>query len=636
MDPVQDHHARTEGNGQDAETMLLRPTRHCVPPVSRMPSSTAWLATWPCSFAASMTAGSRHAGELLKHSSFVTQLTEFANRTEAFHHVFTRTIPTFLITLIVAGASPSFMRRQIVHGGPALDEIFMADMLDNLYSELERRLSGKLMPDVRGESSSMATAAAAIGAGGLGAQPTTTPGLPRDGVCTHDLGPAHGAPADDDDHAACLCQLAACPACLHDAAHSRKAPVGLLPFELSGTPVAAGWAGVVETEEQARDREFGSSSTRPARRDPPETALPVGKGFVHHPKKVPTPSRPPIFPHPQMTDVLAVEEHLRWRLKELGAVDPSVESRYGPSTNAPAALEGLERALRLDEDDGSEANAPNGHGGGGGKNGRKLAVGRSKARFNKAVKAPPKPKAEKKKVYLPVEWAEADPAVRNMAIVLTFRHFVKVCVEIPLIGSSANTVQLLHQAAVTSSPFSYAGYSKDVAALASVHPVALYRRLTEATATRKGRPARETRAWIECMDKWTEELGAREKAAGNVLVNSGQHFDAVKCYTRAISLDGKKTVYYSNRAVALNTLGKHVAAEADCVHILNKDAKNSKAFYQRAVARRGLERWREAETDLKHVLRLQPGNEAAKTLLAKVKVEVAKLPKQRLEDVLNF
>lgn len=119
-----------------------------------------------------------------------------------------------------------------------------------------------------------------------------------------------------------------------------------------------------------------------------------------------------------MTDVLAVEEHLRWRLKEMGAVDPAVEARYGPSTNAPAALEGLESALKpLDEDGKSDAN---------GKNGRKMTTGRSKARFNKSVKAPPKAKTPAKKVYLPAEWAEMDPNVRNMAVVLTFRHFVKV------------------------------------------------------------------------------------------------------------------------------------------------------------------------------------------------------------------
>lgn len=107
-------------------------------------------------------------------------------------------------------------------------------------------------------------------------------------------------------------------------------------------------------------------------------------------------------------------------------------------------------------------------------------------------------------------------------------------------------------------------------------------------------------------------------------------------YTRAISLDSKKTVYFSNRAVALNTLGEHEKAEWDCKHILVKDSKNGKAFYQRALARRGLGRWREAEADLKEVLRYQPGNESAKKLLGLVRGEVAKLPKQRVEDVMDF
>lgn len=529
------------------------------------------------------------------------------------------------------------MRRQIVHGGAALDQLFMADMLDNLYSELERRLSGRLMPDVRSEGPTMATAAAAIGAGGLGAQPTTAPGLPRDGVCTHDLGPAHGAPLEDEDHATCLCQLAACTACLHAACRVRKAPIALLPYELKGTHVALGWAGLFENEEQWRARLSALTSDEPA--EPPEAEeIPSGRGFVRHAKKKPAvgTTRPPIFPHPQMTDVLAVEEHLRWRLKELGAADPSVESRYGPSVNAPAALDGLDRALRLDDgDDASEAGSiANGHGL---KNG-KMKVGRSKARFNKAVKAPPKPKAEKRKVYLPAEWAEADPGVRNTAIVLTFRHFVKVSHQASdsALEAPRLTLQLLYRSAASASPFSYPGYTKDILAIESVHPVAFYRRLTETTAKGKNRTTREGRIWAECMDKWGEELGAREKAAGNVLVNAGQHAEAVRCYTRAISLDAKKTVYYSNRAVALNALGKHALAEMDCDHILRKDGKNSKAFFQRAVARVGLQRWREADADLKQVLTYSPGNESAKTLLAKVKIEVAKLPKQRLEDVLNF
>lgn len=120
------------------------------------------------------------------------------------------------------------------------------------------------------------------------------------------------------------------------------------------------------------------------------------------------------------------------------------------------------------------------------------------------------------------------------------------------------------------------------------------------------------------------------------MVNELRQLEAVEYYTRAISLDAKKTVYYSNRAVALNTLGLHDRAEADCKHILSKDSKNGKAFYQRALARKGMQRWREAEADLREVLRFQPGNETAKNILMLVRGEVAKLPKQKAADVMDF
>ncbi|BEI89359.1 uncharacterized protein CcaverHIS019_0207210 [Cutaneotrichosporon cavernicola] len=543
---------------------------------------------------------------------------------EAFHHVFTHSIPAFIISLILAGANPQGMRRQIVHGGAQLDKLFMTEMLRNLHFEMERRLTGRLVPEGRGEGGgALQSAAAAIGAGGLGAQPPpgATPGLPRDGVCTHDLGLAHGAPPDDDDHAACLCQLVACPVCLHAAVRQRKAPVGLLPANLANTHIAEGWAGGIESPEQERARRADTDLTLDIGIDEDERPANIsmgGKGFVHIPKK-PTPPemrRPQVFPHPQMTDVLAVEEHLRWRLKELGADDPSVISRYGPSTNAPAALEGLEVALRLDEDDDasetSSVNIPNG------KNGRRVATGRAKGR-NKTVKLPPKAlKKPERKVYLPEEWAKAESGVRNTAIVLTFRHFVK----------------LLHKVAVSNSPFQYAGYEKDIEALEAGHPVAMYRWLTEQTARRRG--GREGKAWTECMDRWTEEFGAQDKTAGNVFVKDEAFEEAVRYYTRAISLDGKKTVYYTNRALALNKIGRYSEAEADCTHILNKDGKNAKAIYQRAAARAGLQLWRDAEADLKLVLRLNPANDSAKNLLATVKPEVAKLPKQKHEDALNF
>lgn len=107
-------------------------------------------------------------------------------------------------------------------------------------------------------------------------------------------------------------------------------------------------------------------------------------------------------------------------------------------------------------------------------------------------------------------------------------------------------------------------------------------------------------------------------------------------YSRAISLDPKKTVYFSNRAVALNAQGKHKEAESDCKHILAKDGKNSKAYYQRAVARKGQAKWREAESDLKMVLKFDPGTESAINMLGIVKAQVAKLPKQTAQDAMDF
>ena len=69
------------------------------------------------------------------------------SRTEAFHYLFTRTLPTLIIHLILTGATPQFLRRSIVHGGWPLDTLFQTQMLDLLYTELELRLSGARPPE---------------------------------------------------------------------------------------------------------------------------------------------------------------------------------------------------------------------------------------------------------------------------------------------------------------------------------------------------------------------------------------------------------------------------------------------------------------------------------------------------------
>ena len=179
-------------------------------------------------------------------------------------------------------------------------------------------------------------------------------------------------------------------------------------------------------------------------------------------------------------------------------------------------------------------------------------------------------KGEKEKAvcYLPKAWAEEEPEARNRAIILTFRHFVKVRAFV--CNKSAHR-QLFHQAATSASPFSYPTYTQDVEDLLSVHPVAVYRRLVEPCLTRRKVPGKDMRAWLDCMDRWGEELGAREKTWGNKLIGDNDHMGAIMAYSRAISLDPKKTVYFTNRAVAYNAIGEHARAETDCRHIIAKD-----------------------------------------------------------------
>jgi hypothetical protein len=307
-------------------------------------------------------------------------------------------------------------------------------MLDLLYTELELRLSGARPPEPTTTKPSGPSAASIPGLNGPAPVQPINPIPTRDGICFHNISYEHGYHLEEDDHCACLCQLTSCLRCFEISAMQRKGPSSLLPYELRETITAEGWSGGIEAPDQARIRTEG---LRPlVLRSQP---IPEGKGFVRNPRPKPntTPNPykngPPLFPHPQMTDVLAVEEHLRWRLKELGANDPAVEGRYGPSKNDPNALDGVE--LPEESEDGDSAHGASTAGGEKKKIGGKMVkVTRGKGKVRRVIngkdqkaKGGPGDKGSGAICYLPKEWAEEDPQVRNMAVVLTFRHFVKVC-----------------------------------------------------------------------------------------------------------------------------------------------------------------------------------------------------------------
>lgn len=115
-----------------------------------------------------------------------------------------------------------------------------------------------------------------------------------------------------------------------------------------------------------------------------------------------------------------------------------------------------------------------------------------------------------------------------------------------------------------------------------------------------------------------------------------QYPESIEAYSRAISLDPKKSANYVNRALAYNLTGEFDKAEADCKLLLLKDAKNPKAYLYRAVARQGLGRLREARADVDMALKLDPAGAEAIMLAARIKAQIAKQPKPSVEDVLNF
>ena len=114
--------------------------------------------------------------------------------------------------------------------------------------------------------------------------------------------------------------------------------------------------------------------------------------------------------------------------------------------------------------------------------------------------------------------------------------------------------------------------------------------------------------------------------------------EAIEAYSRGISLDPKKTILYSNRAISLNNTKQYEKAEIDCNHILNKDGKSSKAYFQRGVSRHGMGRFKDALSDFRKSIEYnqETNNDSAKAYIERCNAELRKLPKQSYEDALNF
>ncbi|KAF6101206.1 sperm associated antigen 1 [Phyllostomus discolor] len=118
-------------------------------------------------------------------------------------------------------------------------------------------------------------------------------------------------------------------------------------------------------------------------------------------------------------------------------------------------------------------------------------------------------------------------------------------------------------------------------------------------------------------EKEKDFLATREKEKGNEAFNSGDYEEAVKYYTRSLSVL-PTVVAYNNRAQAELKLQNWNSAFQDCEKVLELDPGNVKALLRRATTYKHQNKLPEAVEDLSKVLDIEPDNELAKKALSEV------------------
>ncbi|XP_015417188.1 PREDICTED: sperm-associated antigen 1 [Myotis davidii] len=122
-------------------------------------------------------------------------------------------------------------------------------------------------------------------------------------------------------------------------------------------------------------------------------------------------------------------------------------------------------------------------------------------------------------------------------------------------------------------------------------------------------------------EKEKDFLATREKEKGNEAFKSGDYEEAVKYYTRSISVL-PTVAAYNNRAQAELKLQNWNSAFQDCEKVLEVEPGNVKALLRRATTFKHQNKLQDAMEDLRQVLDAEPDNELAKKTLSEVEREL--------------
>lgn len=102
------------------------------------------------------------------------------------------------------------------------------------------------------------------------------------------------------------------------------------------------------------------------------------------------------------------------------------------------------------------------------------------------------------------------------------------------------------------------------------------------------------------------ELAEEEKELGNIAFAAKRYDEAIAHYTKAIKLDHKNHILYSNRSASY--IGKHKFHEAtrDAKECIRLDPSFIKGYYRLATAQTQLNKYHNALTTIQHALQIDP------------------------------
>uniref|UniRef100_A0AAV2ITN9 Small glutamine-rich tetratricopeptide repeat-containing protein beta n=1 Tax=Knipowitschia caucasica TaxID=637954 RepID=A0AAV2ITN9_KNICA len=120
------------------------------------------------------------------------------------------------------------------------------------------------------------------------------------------------------------------------------------------------------------------------------------------------------------------------------------------------------------------------------------------------------------------------------------------------------------------------------------------------------------------------EKAEQLKNEGNNHMKEENYHCALECYTKAIDLDLRNAVYYSNRAAAHSKLGNYTEATSDCERAIKIDPTYSKAYGRMGLALTSMSKYPEAISYFKKALVLDPDNDTYKSNL--------KIAEQKLKE----